>query len=46
MDFTVQKRAGSQHHGARSDSEANLGSSPDYPVALNQKVVHRLLKEP
>ena len=46
MDFAIQKRAGGQHHGARANVESHLGSGPDYPVALHQKIVHRLLKEP
>ena len=46
MDLAVQKRAGGQHHRARTEADAHLRDSAHHPVALHHQVIHSLLKQP
>ena len=46
MDLAVQKCAGGQHHGARSEANTNLRHGAHHAVTLDHQVVHGLLKKP
>jgi hypothetical protein len=46
VDAAVQEGARRQHHGAGPEAQADLRDGADHAVALEQQVVHRLLKQP
>ena len=50
MDFSVQKRAGCQHHGVAAKLNTHLRHCTYYPLTraggLHHQVVHRLLEQP
>ena len=46
MDLAVQKRAGGQHHRARSEANTNLRHSAHHAITFDHQVVHGLLKKP
>ena len=45
MDQPGEKRSRCQHDRPALESKAHLGYHAHYPIALKEKIIHRLLKE-
>jgi len=46
MNKAGQEGACGQHHGFRTEAQAQLSDYPVHPVLFDQQIVHRLLKQP
>jgi hypothetical protein len=46
MHAPGQKGSSSEHHGSGAKADTQLGDNADHPIALEDEVIYRLLKEP